>query len=215
MNTLLVYQDIALIPNATYAVRIGETNAIVGPASGTQMFTRDFSPTGLGAPIAGACVNDEYVLLASKDTQIDCGVSRAWLKPDGRVALSSAPLALVGQGKTGLAEDSFPRAYYNTSFGEFLFLRNSKVSEIAFHIFMKRVEIDGTDRDPNMALIDTAGSGGLNGAVAASVLMRNTQTGKIGSQYLAVWMDGRGRAADRPFQTNIYGCLIDSSQAGK
>lgn len=201
----IVYQDIGATPKATYAVRVAADNSIVGPASGTLMFTLDFSPTGAGAPIGGAFLSDtqEYLLLASKGAQIDCGVSRAWLKSDGRTALSTAPLALVGQGKTGLDEDNFPRACFNGA-GEFIFPRNSKVNDFAYHIFMKRVNVDGTDRDPNMAILDTASSGILNGAVAAA----------IGSQYLVVWMDGRRLAVAPPSQTNVYGALIDGTQPG-
>lgn len=214
LESLLVYQDLGSVPVGTYALRISENNSTIGPVSGTQMFTRDFTATGLGGPISGTFVNNEYLLLASKDTQIDCAVTRAWLKLDGRKALSSAPFALVGQGKAGLQEDNFPRAYYNSSFGEFLFLRNSKVSDIAFHIFMKRVSVTGVDRDPNMAIVDTADVGGLDGAVAASIAIRTAPTAALSSQYLVVWMDGRRRSADPAFRTNLYGAFIDTSQAG-
>ena len=204
-ETAIVYQDIGATPNATYAVRIAADNSIAGPVSGTFMFTLDFSPTGAGAPIGGAFLLDtqEYLILASKGAQIDCFVSRAWLKPDGRTALSTAPLALVGQGKTGLDEDNFPRAFFNGT-DEFIFPRNSKVNDFAYHIFMKRVNVDGTDNDPNMAIVDTASNGILNGAVAAA----------IGSQYLVVWMDGRRLAVAPPLQTNVYGALIDGTQPG-
>ncbi|MEI6231731.1 MAG: hypothetical protein WCT04_01660 [Planctomycetota bacterium] len=204
-ENLLVYQDTDSTPNASYAVRIEADNSISGPSVGTKMFTNDLTPSGAGAPIGGAYFKDsqEYMLLASQGTQITCSVSRAWLKPDGRVLLSTAPFALVGQGSTGLDENNFPLAVFNGSF-EFLFLRNSKVSDVSYHIFMKRVNINGTDNDLNMAVVDEASSGILNGATAAA----------IGTTYLTVWMDGRRRVNDPPKQTNIYAALIDSTQAG-
>ena len=206
-ENVLVYQDTGSTPNATYAVRIAADTTLSGPASGTKMFTNDFSPTGAGAPIGGAYISStqEYLLLASIGAQISCGVSRAWLKSDGRVDLSTAPFALVGQGATGLAEDNFPLAVFNGS-SEFIFPRNSKVRDVAYHIFMKRVTLSGTDNDPQMAVVDEAASGILNGAAAASI------SGL--SQYLVVWMDGRRRVSDPPLQTNIYGAIVDGTQAG-
>src|SRR5579862_7042 len=223
-EALLVYQDIGDSPNATYAVRIDPKSAIVGPASGAKMFTRDFSATGLGAPIGGAFINDEYLLLASLGTQISCAVSRAWLHADGSIALSTVPFALVGEG-TGLAETDFPMTFYNDVEGvnleEFLFLRNSRASDVVYHVLMKRVSLiprkneTSTDRDPNMEVVDDALSGGLNGAVGCVLPVPDpAQTGLVVSQYLVVWMDGRRRVADPPFQTNIYGAIIDNTQVG-
>ena len=202
---VLVYQDIGSTPNATYAVRIESDNSISGPSAGTKMFTNDFSPGGAGAPIGGGYLADtqEYLLLASLGTNLTCSVSRAWLKPDGEIALSTAPLAFVGEGATPLDENNYPLTVFNGS-DEFLFLRNSEVTDVTYHIFMKRVNVDGTDNDPNMAVVDEASSGILNGATAAA----------IGSQYLVVWMDGRRRVADPPLQTNVYAALIDGTQLG-
>ncbi len=218
---LIAYQDLGATPIATFAVRIAPDNSIANGLNGTQMFTRDFSPTGVSGPIGGTYYDttDEYMLLASRGAQIDCIVSRAWLKSDDSVALSTTPLALVPQGFTGLDEDDLPRAYYNGA-NEFIFPRIGKVTDISSHVFIKRVAtvpIAGTklpaqktapanitDRDPNLQILDSATSGLMDGASAAN----------IGSQYLVVWMDGRRRVADPPMQTNVYGALIDDMQPG-
>ncbi|MCY3024555.1 MAG: hypothetical protein NTW87_36740, partial [Planctomycetota bacterium] len=115
----------------------------------------------------------------------------------------SAPFAEVGQGATGLTEDSFPRTFHNGG-DEFLFVRNAKVSETAYHVITKRVADDGTDRDQNPRIIDSASQGVLNGAAAAAV----------GSQYLVVWMDGRRSGSQPSRQLNVYGWLLDGTQPG-
>ncbi len=206
-ENLIVYQDTGSSPNATYAIRVASDTTVTGPASGTQIFTNDFSPGGAGAPIGGAYLSDtqEYLLLASWGTQLSCGVSRAWLKSDGRISLATAPFALVGQGATTLEEANFPLAVFNGS-NEFIFPRNSKASDVAYHILMKRVNVNGTDNDPQMAVVDEATTGILNGATACAINSLN--------QYIVVWMDGRRRVTDPPLQTNVYGAIVDTTQAG-
>ncbi len=207
--------------------------------------------------------------------------------PDSGVSLSTAPLAVVPQGRTGLEEDNYPRAVFNGS-NEFLFPRNSKVSDVSYHIFFKRVTTAGVDRDPYLQQVDSVDSGtvgGMNGATAAALpsvaiaaypngatekqktaIITTTvphglnvgdqvvisgveqvgynqtvtvtavsatkfsytsslgglkisgggsvSTSTSGNKYLVVWMDGRRRVADPPFQTNVVGALIDGSQLG-
>lgn len=213
-EALIVYQDSGATPVETRAVRVDATGAISSAnTSGTLMFVNDFSNTGAGAPIGGAFLNEQYMLLTSRGAQIDSTVGRAWLRFDGSVGLATEPLAIVAQGGTGLAEDNFPRAFFNGADGtggsalanaEFIFPRNLRVGDVNYHMAMKRVNADGTDRDPNVAILDSAASGVLNGAVAAA----------IGTQYLVAWMDGRRRVADPPQQTNVFGVLIDGTQTG-
>lgn len=210
-EVLIVYQDTGISPNATYALRIDPANAPIFDPSGTKMFTRDFSDTGAGVPVGGAFYNNEYLLLTSRGAQIDSGIGRAWLGHDGSIRLATAPIAIVPQGITGFAEDDFPLAFFNGSDGsggkpppEFIFPRNARVSDVVWHEFLKRVTVDGIDRDPNVAILDTATSGGLNGAVAVA----------IGNSYFICWMDGRRRVADPPFQTNVFGVIVDASQDG-
>ena len=213
-EALIVYQDSGATPVETRAVRVDANGAISSAnPSGTLMFTNDFSNTGAGAPIGGAFLNNQYMLLTSRGAQLDSTVGRAWLRFDGSVGLATEPLAIVAQGKAGLTEDNFPLAFFNGADGtngtsaasaEFIFPRNVRVGVVNYHVAMKRVNADGADRDPNVAILDSAASGVLNGAVAAA----------IGTQYLVVWMDGRRRVADPPQQTNVFGVQIDSTQTG-
>lgn len=201
-EALVVFQDAGVTPNETRAVRVAADNGVVGPAEGVMLFKQDFSVAGFGAPIGAAYENGEYVILSSYSAQIDSSVFKTRLQADGSVIRPSAPFAEVGQGTTGLAEDAFPRTFYNGA-GEFLFVRNDKVSESAYHLLTKRVTSDGTDRDPNLPFIDSASQGVLNGAVAAA----------LGSQYLVAWMDGR-RGAQPARQLNVFGLLLDGTKPG-
>lgn len=199
---LLVWQDIGASPNTTRATRIGDDNVLRDKGAGIYLFQRDFSVSGFGVPIGAAFSDNEYIILSSLSAQIDSSVFKTRIRNDGSVIRASGPFIDVGQGATKLAEDAFPRTYFNGS--EFFFLRNAKVSDIAFHLYTKRVKLDGTDRDPNMPLIDSASQGVLDGAVAAH----------IGDQYLAVWMDGRRGGAQPERGLNIYGRFISSSKDG-
>jgi len=204
-EVLLVFQDLGASPNETRAVRVESDNSISGPAAGTLLFKQDFSPFGFGAPIGVAYSGGEYQVLSSYGTQIDSSVFRLRVLGDGTVIRPSASFAEVGQGTTGLAENSFPRTFYsnsgNNGGGEFLFVRNDEVSDTAYHLFTKRVGADGTDRDPNMTVVDSASQGVLNGAVAAG----------IGTQYLVAWMDGRRGGVQPMAQLNVYGFLVDDT----
>ena len=201
---LIVFQDTAAAPNQTRATRISASNALIAPADGTLLFRRDFGPLGFGVPIAAAFDGAEYLILSSYSAQIDSSVFKTRFAPGGALVRPSAPFAEVGQGTTGLAEDSFPRAFYNGA-REFFFARNDKVSETAYHLLTKRVgSDDGKDRDPNMRIVDSAGQGVLNGPAAAS----------IGSQYLLAWMDGRKPGTQPARQVNVFGLLIDGTLAG-
>ena len=208
-EALLVYQDNSESPFNTYAVRMLNT-PLTDP--GTFLFAQDTNDhPGVGAAVGGAYLSatGEYVILSSPGTQHDSRISRAWLHGDNTVALSTSPFATVGQGRTGFAEDTYPMTYFNAAGGsdgkgEFLFVRNGKLSPVVFHEFMKRVQLDSTDNDNKPTILDTASSGGMNGAVAAS----------IGAQYFVAWMDGRNRIADPPFQTGVFGALIDDTDTG-
>ena len=202
-EVLVVFQDLASSPNLTRATRIAADNSITGPQGGTFLFKQDFSPSGFGVPIGAAFVSTEYAILSSYSTQITSTVFKTRLRADGSVVLPSGPFAIVGQGVTDLAENAFPRTFYNGN-SEFLFVRNVEVSNIAYHLFTKRVAIDGTDRDANPPFIDSAPQGVLNGAMAAAG----------GGQYFVAWMDGRRLPGQPERQTNIYGVLIDGTQPG-
>ncbi|HYF49352.1 MAG TPA: hypothetical protein VEJ63_08100 [Planctomycetota bacterium] len=202
-EVLLLYQDSASSPAVTRATRINSDSTFIGGGEGTVLFKKDFSSTGFGSPIGAAFDGTEYQILSSYSAQIDSSAFRTRLAPGGNPIRPSAPFAEVGQGVTGLAEDTFPRAHYNGA-GEFLFIRNTKVSETAYHILTKRVQLDGTDRDPNMPLIDDASRGVLNGAVAAN----------IGSQYFVTWMDGRRPDQQPADQVNIFGTFLDGTALG-
>ncbi|MGD0090422.1 MAG: hypothetical protein ABSE73_10930 [Planctomycetota bacterium] len=235
-EALLVFQDLGASPNETRGVRVNTAaNTLLDPPGGLLLFTQDFSPIGFGAPVGAAYVGlpalpaggGEYWILSSYSAQIDSSVFVTRLLPDGTVIRPFQPFAEVGQGTTGLAEDAFPRTFYNGN-GEFLFLRNSKVSDTSFHILSKRVAagladnahdpnipvpavtpptaglLIGPDRDPNMLVIDTASQGILDGAVAAA----------IGTQYFVAWMDGRQGALQPAAQLNVYGLLLDGTAAG-
>ncbi len=199
---LVIWQDVGATPNVTRATRIGADDSLVAPAEGTVLFQRDFGVAGFGVPIGVAFVSGEYHILSSLSAQIDSSVYKTRLRPDNSVIRPSSPFCEVGQGTTGLEEDAFPRTFYNGS-DEFLFIRNSKVSNTAYHLLTKRVKLDGTDVDPNMPLIDAAPQGVLNGAMAVN----------IGSQYLLVWMDGRLGGAQPQRGLNIFGLLTDSGKA--
>jgi PKD repeat protein len=202
-EALIVFQNAAQTPTETRATRVAFNNTAVSPAEGALLFQRDFSTQGFGAPIGLAYDGTQYIVLSSHGAQMDSSVFRTRLPADGQVIRPSGSFAEVGQGDTGLDEDDFPRAFYNNS-SEFLFMRNSKVSETAYHILSKRVQLDGKDRDPNLPLLDSASQGVLNGAMAAA----------IGSQYLVIWMDGRRSPFQPGRQTNIYGALLDGAQTG-
>ena len=202
-EVLFVFQDLAATPNVTMGTRLESDNTYFGSSLGTLLFKRDFSANGFGVPIGALYNGTAYNIVSSLGAQIDSTVFKTRLNADDSVTHSSVSFAEVGQGATGLDEDAFPRASTNGS-SEFLFIRNSKVSDIAYHILTKRVTTDGTDRDKNMTLIDTAAQGILNGGVGAS----------IGNQYLVVWMDGRREFAQPAGQLNIYGALIDNTKDG-
>ncbi|HYG77844.1 MAG TPA: hypothetical protein VEK08_22755 [Planctomycetota bacterium] len=202
-EVLILWQDLGSTPNATYATRVAPDNSLIAPAEGTLLFKRDFSVTGFGAPIGAAFDSGEYQILSSHGAQIDSSVFKTRLKTDGALLRPSVPFVEVSQGVTGLAEDNFPRVFYNGN-KEFFFIRNIRVSDIAYHLMTKRVTTDGTDRDPNMALIDSASQGVLNGAMTAA----------IGTQYLVVWMDGRRAGAQPDKQLNVYGFVADGTKKG-
>jgi len=216
-ESMLVWQDVGVKPNASYATRIAGNDAFIEPAEGTLLFHRDFSVKGFGAPIAAAFDGTEYTILSSHGAQIDSSVFKSRLRLDGTLVRPSTPFAEVGQGMTGLEEDSFPRAFFNPSAQlydretntysaakEYFFIRNIKVSDTAFHLVFKRVTNEAIDRDPNTPLFDDAAQGVLNGAVVSS----------IGSQYLVVWLDGR-RSGVQPGQNlNVFGRFFDGGQQG-
>jgi hypothetical protein len=202
-EVLIVFQNAAQSPTETRATRIAFNNTAIAPAEGALLFKRDFSAQGFGVPIGAAYDGTQYIVLSSHSAQIDSSVFRTRLMTDGQIIRPSGPFAEVGQGVTGLAEDEFPRTYFNNG-SEFLFIRNSRVSEIAYHVLTKRVQLDGKDRDPNVPLIDTAARGVLNGGAAAA----------IGSQYLVIWMDGRRSEFQPARELNIYGALLDGLQPG-
>ena len=88
------------------------------------------------------------------------------------VVMGDINLDWVTQGNlsirfTDLAENEFPRTFYNGN-NEFLFVRNVRVSNTSYHLFTKRVAVDGTDRDLNPSFIDSAPRGVLNGAMATA-----------------------------------------------
>lgn len=199
---LMVWQDLGATPDSTRGTRIGDSNTLLDPGAGLFLFQRDFGVSGFGAPVGAAFDGTDYLILSSLGAQIDSSVYKTRLRSDGSVIRPSAPFAEVGQGLTGLAEDSFPRTFFNGS--EFFFVRNNKVSDTAYHLQTKRVKLDGADRDPNMPLIDSASQGVLNGAVAAS----------IGAQYLVAWMDGRLGGAQPQRQLNIFGLFVDGTKTG-
>ena len=205
-ETLLVFQDLAAAPAVTCATRLALNSSITGPPTGAVLFKRDYSVQGFGTAIGAAFDGVNYQILSSYSAQISSTVFKTQLAAG--VAGTPAPFAEVGQGATGLAEDNFPRAFYNGSgaggIGEFLFVRNSKVSNTAYHLLSKRVASNGTDIDLTMPVIDNASRGVLNGAVAVS----------IGAQYLVVWMDGRIPDAQPAWQTNVFGVFLDDTQVG-
>ena len=199
---LMVWQDIGATPNTTRATRIGGDNSFVDSGSGLFLFQRDFGVSGFGAPVGAVFDGTEYLILSSLSAQIDSSVFKTRIRADGSVIRASSPFAEVGQGFTKLAEDAFPRTFFTGS--EFFFVRNNKVSDTAFHIQTKRVKLDGTDRDPNMPLIDTASQGVLEGAMAAN----------IGDQILVVWMDGRRGGSQPERGLNIFGYFVDDTKLG-
>ena len=176
----VVYKDLASSPNVTLATRIATDNSFLTPS--TLLFKRDFSPELDSAwPIAAACDGTQYMILSSYGAQIDSAtVFMTHLEFSGTVVRPNGGFAEVGQGTTGLAEDTFPRAIYN-GVNEFLFVRNDFASATALHIMIERVNVNGVNQDPNPFLVDSATQGILDGGVAAA----------IGTQYLIVWTDGR------------------------
>ncbi len=202
---LVVWQDIGATPNVTRGTRI-QSGVLAAPTGGIYLFQRDFTVNGLGVPVGGGFDKGEYQVLSSLGAQIDSSVYKTRVQLNNTVIRASAPLAEVAQGATGLAEDSFPRTFFNGAgaSAQYLFLRNSKVSDIAYHLYLKRVQTDTTDLDPNPSLLDSAQSGVENGAVAANV----------GTQYLVAWMDGRRGTTQPARQLNIYGVLVDSTRQG-
>jgi len=215
-ETLVVFQDASASPTVTRAVRVRANGTFVpssdGSVTGTMLFSRDLKPTGFGVPIGGAYVDPEYIILSSHSAQLDSSVFKTRLQSSGVVIRPSLPFAEIGQATTGLNEDEFPRTFFNPTSpagfpdaqGEFLFLRNAKVSATAYHILSARVTTDGMNRDPNHVLIDGAGRGVLDGAVA----------GTTGTQYLAVWMDGRNSIQQPASRIAVFGTLIDSTIPG-
>ena len=201
-EVLIVFQDLAAVPPAAFGARVAADNTLAGNGE-TLLFKRDIVSQGFGAPIAATFDGTQYNILSSYGAQIDSTVFQTrFLPSDGSVIRPSAGFAEVAQGATGLPEDNLPRAVFNGS--ECLFLRNIKVSGISYHIFIDRVQTDGTNRDLNPVPIDSAAQGILNGAVAAPV----------GTQYLIVWADGRRLSAQPAGQANVYGVLFDDTQAG-
>jgi hypothetical protein len=200
-ESLLVWQDVAATPNVTRGTRLSSAGQILGAQEGAYLFQRDFGATGFGVPIGVTFDGTAYVVLSSFGAQIDSTVFPTRLQQDGTVIRPSNGLIDVGQGTTGLVEDDFPRTFLSGP-GELLFVRNSKVSDICWHLLFKRVLFDGTDRDPNTPVFDGASQGVLNGAVA----------GFVGGQCLIAWMDGRRGGAQPERQLNVFGYILDSTQ---
>ena len=202
-EALIVLQDLASDPNVTRAVRLAADNTPLGPPEGVLLFKHDLSVAGFGVPIGASYDGSEYAILSSHSAQLDSSVFKTRLRSDGTVIRPSGAFAEVGQGTTGLAEDAYPRTFCNAA-GEFLFVRNDKVSDTAYHLLTKRVAADATDRDPNMPLIDSASQGVLNGAMSAG----------LSGQFLVVWMDGRYGAPQPARQLSVFGFMVDDTKAG-
>ncbi len=220
-EVLLVYQDLAASPAACMGVRIAADNTIAATAgvSQTLLFKREIADNGFGVPVAVGYDGTQYIVLSSFGAQIDSTIFQTRFRIDGTVLRPAGSFAEIAQGATGLVEDVFPRGIYNpsvsnvqitpsivnnTATSEWLFLRNIKASDTAYHIFFERVLNDGTNRDLNPVIQDSAQQGILNGVVAAV----------IGTQYLIVWQDGRRLPSQPSAGGNIYGVLYDDTQLG-
>ena len=217
-ETFIVYQDTAATPPATYGARIAADSTITGSGQ-VLLFKRDVADGGNGVPVAASFDGTQYIVLSSFGAQIDSTIFQTRLKLDGTLLRPAGSFAEIAQGATGLAEDSFPRAVFNpnisnvqispsilntTGTNEWLFPRNIKAGNTAYHIFIERVLSDSTNRDLNPVPLDSATQGILNGATAA----------EIGRQYLIVWQDGRRATAQPSAGANVYGVVFDDTQPG-
>jgi hypothetical protein len=200
-DTLLIYRENGESPLATRSVRIAPDGSLRDPG-GTTLFKEDASEGGFGRPIGAVCSGTEWNILSSYDQTVDSSVYLHRLSSAGVVTPPTSVFAEVPGGAIGQAGEQYAPAFAGN--GEWLFLRNEKVSNTEYHILGKRVTFAGVDRDPLLFQIDTATTGVLRNSVAAG----------ISNNYLVSWLDGRSGGAQPGDARDIAAALVDSTVAG-
>ena len=200
-DTLLVYRDNGESPPATRGVRIA-ADASLRDAGGTVLFKQNVTDGGFGQPLGVAFVDTAWHILSSFDQVEDSSVYLHKLDTAGVVTPPQGVFATMGLGPTGSAADSCAPAFAGA--GEWLFVRNEKITNTVYHVLGKRVTFAGEDKDPIPFQIDNATQGVLRNAVAA-------QSGNV---FLTVWLDGRRSTTQPADSRNIFGALVDATLAG-
>lgn len=206
-DTLIVYEELLESPTQHRAVRIAPDGTVRDAAGGIALFQENQLTGGFGRPIGAVFTNGEFQILSTYDQTSSSKVFLHHLSTAGVVTPPSGVFAVVGNGPTGLSQqgqliDSFAPAFAGT--GEWLFLRNEKVSATVFHILGKRITFAGADMDPIPFQVDTSTQGVTRSAVAA----------QSGTVFLASWLDGRSATTQPGDSANIAAALIDAAAAG-
>jgi hypothetical protein len=199
-DTLLIYRENNELPLATRSVRMAQDGTLRDPG-GTTLFTELPTEGGFGRPIGAVFSGTEWQILSSYDQTTDSSVYAHRLSTTGVVTPPTTVFAEVGVGPAGQTGENYAPAFAGN--GEWLFIRNEKVSNSEYHLLAKRVTFAGVDRDPVPFQIDTAVTGVLRNSVAALV----------GSTYLVAWLDGRGGGAQPGDARDIASALVDSTFA--
>ncbi|MCY3019766.1 MAG: PKD domain-containing protein, partial [Planctomycetota bacterium] len=200
-DTLLLYRDSGETPAQTRSVRIASDASLRDPG-GTVLFKENMADGGFGQPIGATFVDTAWHILSSFDQLEDSSVYLHKLDTAGVVTPPQGIFAEVGLGPTGMALDEYAPAFAGA--GEWLFVRNERVTNTVYHLLGKRVTFAGEDKDPTPFQIDTATQGILRNGVAA----------QVGNSFLVAWLDGRTGTTQPADAQLIAAAVVDATAAG-